>query len=235
MAARDSSQGRSRMRCRSRSSRVEPAAARGGERSDRSDDSQGHLHRRGVYEILARRGGAPGGRAATALPGGSGHRRGPRLRRTSSGNHARMEAMTYAVQKKAISDEAKAKGCVDCGRVAPLKMLDFDHVDPATKLFQVSQAVRKTVSVEAFIAEIAKCEVRCRWCHYRRHALLDPDQVRRGGLAAAGHRRSTRRLTDEQAAFCRASSLTQSALAEIFKVYPSTISHYVRGRRVTVR
>lgn len=60
------------------------------------------------------------------------------------------------------------QGCADCGTTEG--DLVFDHVDPATKLFVVSQGVHR--SLESLEAEIKKCQVRCVPCQRARHARL---------------------------------------------------------------
>lgn len=60
--------------------------------------------------------------------------------------------------------------CVDCGETDPV-VLDFDHRDENTKSFSVANGVSKRVSLEALIAEIAKCDIRCANCHRRRTAV----------------------------------------------------------------
>lgn len=58
------------------------------------------------------------------------------------------------------------KTCVDCGSG---ERLQFDHRDPATKLFEVGgNWLRSISSIEA---EIAKCDVRCFDCHMKRHGF----------------------------------------------------------------
>lgn len=59
----------------------------------------------------------------------------------------------------------KSGGCVDCGG---FKRLEFDHVDKASKLFSVSTRTRS--ARKSLLAEIAKCVVRCKSCHSKRHA-----------------------------------------------------------------
>ena len=59
--------------------------------------------------------------------------------------------------------DAMAEGCVDCG-IRDIRVLDFDHVKQP-KIDSVSGMVRKGRSVALIVAEIAKCEVRCRNCH----------------------------------------------------------------------
>jgi hypothetical protein len=60
--------------------------------------------------------------------------------------------------------------CVDCGEDDPV-VLDFDHIDVASKLVAIAVLVRRVVSRRRVEAEIAKCEVRCANCHRRRTAL----------------------------------------------------------------
>ena len=54
--------------------------------------------------------------------------------------------------------------CVDCGE-PDIIVLEFDHVR-GTKRNNIANMVRR-YSLEAIIAEIAKCEVRCANCHRR--------------------------------------------------------------------
>jgi hypothetical protein len=65
-----------------------------------------------------------------------------------------------------IDNLKRDSGCVDCetkeGR------LDFDHVDPTTKLFGLSYG--HLHSRQAVEEEIAKCVVRCVHCHLQRHS-----------------------------------------------------------------
>ena len=74
--------------------------------------------------------------------------------------------------------------CVGCGQDDPI-VLEFDHVDPSTKKGSVSDlAFKRRVSRETLQEEIAKCVVRCTYCHRRKTAreqgwyksLLDPSE-----------------------------------------------------------
>lgn len=57
--------------------------------------------------------------------------------------------------------------CVDCGE-ADVRVLDFDHEDPADKLAEVVRLAGFAIAWARVEAEIAKCSVRCANCHRRR-------------------------------------------------------------------
>jgi hypothetical protein len=54
--------------------------------------------------------------------------------------------------------------CVDCGEQR-IPTLQFDHIDPALKRFNITEAVRRRVGLATLKIEIAKCAVRCANCH----------------------------------------------------------------------
>lgn len=91
-------------------------------------------------------------------------------RRLKQENHRRL--MTYF-------DEHP---CVDCGETDPI-VLQFDHVR-GEKEACVGAFVRDGRRWELIAAEIAKCEVRCSNCHWRRtarqfnwYAYMEPDDL----------------------------------------------------------
>ena len=57
-----------------------------------------------------------------------------------------------------------AAGCADCGYNRHAVALDFDHIDPSTKRFNVAHA-SLSHSQEVIWVEVSKCEVRCSNCH----------------------------------------------------------------------
>ena len=59
--------------------------------------------------------------------------------------------------------------CVDCGEADPV-VLDFDHVDAASKSWNIADKVADGWAWRTILAEIAKCVVRCANCHRRRTA-----------------------------------------------------------------
>jgi 5-methylcytosine-specific restriction endonuclease McrA len=54
--------------------------------------------------------------------------------------------------------------CVNCG---DRDELEFDHIDPATKLYSIARA--SSFSQSRFDAEVAKCQLLCRECHQEKH------------------------------------------------------------------
>ena len=61
------------------------------------------------------------------------------------------------------------KSCVVCGE-SDIRVLEFDHLDPAKKSFTVSQAVKLDRKWTEVLQEIAKCQVLCANCHKRKTA-----------------------------------------------------------------
>lgn len=63
---------------------------------------------------------------------------------------------------------AKAKPCVDCGVQYPYYVMQFDHLDPTTKKYDVGSMNWSYVSLATVAVEIAKCEPVCANCHAER-------------------------------------------------------------------
>lgn len=56
--------------------------------------------------------------------------------------------------------DMKGGRCVVCGSV---DKLEFDHIDPSTKLFDISGGA--TRKMEVLLEEVDKCQLLCRGCH----------------------------------------------------------------------
>lgn len=54
--------------------------------------------------------------------------------------------------------------CEKC-EISDPRVLEFDHIDPASKSFSIARAMNNTVSWEAILLEIKKCQVLCANCH----------------------------------------------------------------------
>lgn len=63
----------------------------------------------------------------------------------------------------------KVHPCIDCGN-ADIRVLHFDHRDPALKEQDIAQALHNCWAWERLSIEIAKCDVRCSNCHMIRTA-----------------------------------------------------------------
>ena len=72
-----------------------------------------------------------------------------------------------AVRRKKYADFIKdyklENGCEDCGYNEHSCALQFDHIDPSQKLFNIARG--RDYPWKVFLAEIAKCRVLCANCH----------------------------------------------------------------------
>lgn len=64
-------------------------------------------------------------------------------------------------------DLKKGLVCSIC-RENDWRCLDFDHIDPKTKLVSVSKAVTGRWSKEKILEEITKCQILCANCHRKK-------------------------------------------------------------------
>lgn len=74
-------------------------------------------------------------------------------------------------QKERLLDLKKNTPCHDCGQKFHPFIMEFDHFDPANKLFSIGKSGR--VSDKQLREEMAKCNLVCANCHklrtFRRH------------------------------------------------------------------
>jgi 5-methylcytosine-specific restriction endonuclease McrA len=69
----------------------------------------------------------------------------------------------YIAPRLALLAALKSKPCTDCGQCFPSCAMDFDHVRE-TKLFGISLGMVSR-TMEAVLAELAKCDLVCANCH----------------------------------------------------------------------
>ena len=68
--------------------------------------------------------------------------------------------------KKEIDEYKLSKGCHECGYDKHSSALDFNHIDPTTKEFNVAEAWAIGIGRKRIYEEIDKCEVLCANCHH---------------------------------------------------------------------
>ena len=93
-------------------------------------------------------------------------------------NHEVMDARTrrYSIAHKqalrAFIKEVKNAPCMDCGRVYPACVMDFDHRKGEVKDKCVGEAANRGWSLDRLKREIAKCDIVCANCHRIRTHLI---------------------------------------------------------------
>jgi 5-methylcytosine-specific restriction endonuclease McrA len=63
-----------------------------------------------------------------------------------------------------LLDSIRNLPCADCRRRFPPCAMDFDHRDPATKLYTVTQMIGRA-GTQRILDEAAKCDIVCANCH----------------------------------------------------------------------
>ena len=89
---------------------------------------------------------------------------------------------TWRAKTKAWALAYLGGSCVSCGTD---ERLDFDHVDPRTKVSEISVAIAACWSRQRLLVELDKCQLLCRPCHIDKSAAnLDGRIVAHGGGAS---------------------------------------------------
>lgn len=75
------------------------------------------------------------------------------------------KARTAATRKRLKKEAVALKGgcCEQCGYDRCIEALQFHHIDPAAKSFELKAAASK--SRAAFLSELEKCKLLCANCH----------------------------------------------------------------------
>jgi hypothetical protein len=82
-------------------------------------------------------------------------------RRVLDSNNERRKKMREYIK------DVKNVPCADCGVQYPPHVMDFDHLDKATKV-DIPSRIVNSLSMKKLVTEIAKCEVVCSNCHRQR-------------------------------------------------------------------
>ena len=69
----------------------------------------------------------------------------------------------------ALRSHKEKTGCAVCGEKDPI-VLEFNHLDMATKSFNLGESARLGMSLENLMREVEKCEILCANCHKRKTA-----------------------------------------------------------------
>jgi len=85
------------------------------------------------------------------------------LARTKKSRHRGRDALWFW-----LMNYLRSHPCVDCGETDPL-VLQFDHRDGTEKIDAIGSMISRS-SWTTFLAEVAKCDVRCANCHRVRTA-----------------------------------------------------------------
>ena len=110
------------------------------------------------------------------------------------------QAFNRAMMNKIKTD----KGCEMCGYNANPVALQFDHIDPATKLVsatgrRVTPSSMLGYSQAMILSEIAKCRILCANCHAI-HSYEQGMDLRARGLMRKGGRRKMSVVDDKMVA-----------------------------------
>ena len=71
----------------------------------------------------------------------------------------------------------KGSKCAHCSLHEPdhLEIYDYHHVDPATKLYMISDVIKG--SLDKLMIEVDKCLLLCAHCHRKEHARLHKEKL----------------------------------------------------------
>lgn len=72
---------------------------------------------------------------------------------------------------RVFAEKLRIGACYDCNRNVTIESLcafDFDHLNPKDKIEKVSAMVRNERSMATLEAEMAKCQLVCKFCHANR-------------------------------------------------------------------
>lgn len=86
-----------------------------------------------------------------------------------------MEKVKKSRQKKSkwLQDLKKDKPCMDCGKVLIPQAMQWDHREPSTKKFCISETLQNNISRKRILEEIEKCDLVCANCHaYRTYGAV---------------------------------------------------------------
>lgn len=111
--------------------------------------------------------------------------------------------------------------CVRCGTT---EKLQFDHIDPETKLFVISSGLDKPR--EVLLAEVAKCQLLCQVHHREKSAKEATGSIN----YSCGEKHPWSRLTESQVREILSSPISSRKLAKQLGVVRGTVQAARSGR-----
>lgn len=87
-------------------------------------------------------------------------------RQTADCRSAKHRAMRRELRQKLLRRLLRQSKCAVCGCNDPM-VLQFDHVDPADKVGDITYMISKGTNMERLRAELRKCRILCANCHTR--------------------------------------------------------------------
>lgn len=92
------------------------------------------------------------------------HRRQSKTYRITHREHRQRREARRALIHRTFVNWLKEQPCSDCHVVYPPYVMDFDHRDRSTKLFEIGPRIGR-VSTTKLLAELVKCDLVCANCH----------------------------------------------------------------------
>lgn len=96
-----------------------------------------------------------------------------RFRGVGKRTKARQELLDKKLElQQHLGSRCSGEGC----NVTDHRLLDFDHIDPSSKVFSICQSIYRPI--DELLEEIKKCQLLCANCH-RLKTLANKDAIRR--------------------------------------------------------
>ena len=87
--------------------------------------------------------------------------------------HNILNARRKSQKRLQVSQYKKEIGCSKCGYKDNPDILHFHHINPQTKIGNISRMVQKNHSMDRIFNEIQKCRLLCITCHHKEHGIKD--------------------------------------------------------------
>lgn len=134
----------------------------------------------------------------------------------SKEKHTEYELKRYHKRRSAAL-EFLGGVCINCGSI---DNLELDHIEPATKLFNISSFW--SISENKFWVEVKKCQILCKICHLIKTTTIDRIEISHGDYGYYKHRKcrcllckaSNAEYMRKYRSHCRVDKLVKSSVFE---------------------